>query len=252
MFFGFRKKEDFMASALLSFMELKKKGYEIHLYTDLYGKSLLIDELNLKYDYVDLSHENLKINTNLWSIGKLYTHKLQKKPFIHFDLDLYLFKDFTDDFKSSGIVCQSYEIDWVYYQKIWDIFKPYIRHKDKIIHRISDIFTNKKSFTAINVGIFGGNDIKSIHEYCDSVLSFVNSNINLVPSDQQHHFCIFSEQLYLYYFLYYKNIKVKSLFGMKALYLEEFIDWEKFTHLAGALKIDEKNVDMIFKKIECK
>jgi hypothetical protein len=251
-FFGFNSKNDFFLGAKLSFLELKKKGYKVHLYTDLFGKSLLIDELKLNYDHVDVSHENLNLNPNLWSLSKLYTHKLQKEPYVHIDFDAFLFKDFSESFKSARIVCQNHEVGWDYYNLVWDSLNPYIRHKDKIMNRIVDVFLNKKPSHALNVGIFGGNDIPLIHSYCDSILSIVNSNLNLIPVSEQHHICIFAEQLYLYYYLYYKNVTPFSYMGLNTVRIEEFVDWDNYTHLAGPMKMGQNAIDMIIKKLECK
>ena len=235
-FFGFEKMEYFLASAYLSFNQLKRNGYRVHLYTDNYGKSLLVDQLKLKYDYIDLSHETLDLNPNLWAFCKMYTHLKQTEPFIHVDLDAFIFNDFTLKFKSENIIFQNIESNFDYYKKMWKILRPHIKSNNKISHQIRSILDTEKPFHAMNVGIFGGNNISAIKTYVEDAITFLNLNIKHMPDEVKFYFCIFVEQMYCYYYHYFNNITTTPLYKEGNKQVDDFIDWDNYTHLISSVK----------------
>jgi len=74
-----------------SCLTLIKHYKNLTLYTDKFGKIILIDLLNLPYTNVEVKLDVLKnYNSDLWALGKLYTYSIQNKPFIHVDADIYI------------------------------------------------------------------------------------------------------------------------------------------------------------------
>lgn len=249
-YFGFETMDNFLASAYLSFMELKKKGYRIHLYTDNYGKELLIKKLKLNYDYVDLSHETLDLNPNMWAFAKVYTHLKQTEPYIHLDLDAFLFNDFSDAFKSQPIVYQNIEYNFEYYQFLWKTLKPYLKNADMVMHKIRSVMDSGQPYSAMNVGIFGGNDLKTIHTYSRDAIKFMKDNLSAIPNEFQFYLCIFVEQMYCFYYFYLHNIKAVALYNELDKQIEDFINWNDYTHLISGLKLLPENIDRVIKLAE--
>lgn len=71
----------------LSCLKFKEIYNEIELVTDINGKHLLYDILELPYTNVVTKLDDLNdYNHNLWALGKLYAYKLQQEPFIHVEL----------------------------------------------------------------------------------------------------------------------------------------------------------------------
>lgn len=236
-FFGFKDQDTFMASAYLSFEMLKKNGYDVHLYCDKYGKELLCDKLGLKYDYVDTCHDNLSISPKIWAFCKLYTHLKQTQPYIHVDLDAYLIKDLPQQIKESNILYQNLEWNNIFYIKMWDELRPHITSRSTLFNKIRTIMDGKKSFGAMNVGVFGGNDVKSIKIFAEDAVRFMNNNLTSMPEECYSHFCIFVEQMYCYYYFHFNGIKSLPLDRSLSKHIEDFVDWDTYTHLIGDCKL---------------
>lgn len=80
----------FYMSWALSCLKFKEIYNEIELVTDINGKHLLYDILELPYTNVVTKLDDLNdYNHNLWALGKLYAYKLQQEPFIHVDSDVF-------------------------------------------------------------------------------------------------------------------------------------------------------------------
>lgn len=236
-FFGFRTQEQFMASAYLSFEMLKQKGYRVHLFTDNYGKELLCDKLRLKYDYVSTCHEELELSPQLWAFCKLYTHLRQFEPYIHVDLDAYLFVDLDERIKRSSIIFQNIEKDNVYYKKIFNDLRPHLKYNTKLSHMIRSLLDTNASHSAMNVGIFGGNNLKKIKEFSHEAIDYLTKNISTMPEEYHFQFCTFVEQLYCYYYFYYHNVNSMPLDDSLTKTIEDFVDWKRYTHLIGDVKL---------------
>jgi hypothetical protein len=235
-FFGFKTQEQFMASAYLSFEMLKRKGYRVHLYTDNYGKDLLSNKLGLKYDYVSTCHEELTLSPNLWAFCKLYTHIKQFEPYVHIDLDAYLFSDLDERLKRTGVIYQNIEKDNIFYKEIWSELRPHIHYNTTLSHMIRKLMDGDQSYAAMNVGIFGGSNLRKIKDYSNEAISFLTKNLPTMPEEHYYHFCTFVEQLYCYYYFYFHNVQSQPLDKSLTKTIEDFIDWNGYTHLIGDVK----------------
>jgi hypothetical protein len=62
----------------LSCLQLKKIYPKVEIYTNSSAAKLLIDTLELPYDKVNVTHDNLYLaNENLWALPKIFTYSLQ-------------------------------------------------------------------------------------------------------------------------------------------------------------------------------
>src|SRR5690606_6540607 len=106
-------------------LQLKKYYDEVELYTDDYGKKLLIDKLKLPYNRVVLALNDLdSYDTFLWTIGKIYTYMLQQDPFIHVDSDIFIWGRFRNDLETAPLIAQDMELSY-------ETYKSFIVDADK-------------------------------------------------------------------------------------------------------------------------
>lgn len=84
----------FLLSSCLSCLTAIRHHKRIELHTDQKGYDYLIDLLQLPYNDVYLSLNDLNhLDHRLWVQAKFKAFKLQKEPFIHIDNDVYLWKE---------------------------------------------------------------------------------------------------------------------------------------------------------------
>jgi hypothetical protein len=245
--FGFKTLRHFYMSAFYSLKCLKDHGYHVTLITDDYGKKILNTYFGLPYDEIDVSLNNLNFTPLLWPISKIYAYSLQKEPFIYCDLDAFLIKDIPSDLKDSDIFCQNIEIAYPGYFTSFDEFKKYLNYSDDVLELIYEKFKSNDGGLAYNTGIFGGNDITTIHKFSKKIFDFLNKNyLNDLACDDSKEigifsrFSIFYEQMYFYYYIekYHPEINVKQLLPSNIFYdLTYYNQWRNdFNHLIFTLK----------------
>lgn len=97
-------------SWVLSFKTISKYYEHTALVTDDEGARLLVDQLGLPFTEVTTELNALaNHDPGFWSLGKLYSYRAQKEPFIHFDSDLYLWKPLPDRLNSAPVLAQNPE-----------------------------------------------------------------------------------------------------------------------------------------------
>lgn len=209
---GFKNKYYFLLSAVLSYFSFKKSipNSTFELVTDDLGKIMLIDELGLEYDDVSLRLNGVKADSDVWSIGKLYAYQ-QTKPFLHVDFDAYMFKPFSEELLHEKIVAANDETNYTIYNNIISQFKAGIKVHDNIYRKVFKDFVETQKVNSINMGVFGGNDIKTILEYTDKSLKMYDLNKKWLTYSNRAGLTCFIEQIYLTYFLQEKKITPKFL-----------------------------------------
>lgn len=245
--FGFKSLRHFYMSAFYSLKCLKDNGYTVTLITDDYGKELLSNYLKLEYDKIDLSLNNLQTSPHLWGLSKVYAYSIQTKPFIYIDLDAFMIQELPKECHNAAIICQNIEVEYPCYYSGYLSFDKFINYKDKIYKYVEDGFKNSDAGNSYNTAIFGGNDLVTIHKYCNEVFEFAEKNYltDLICEQKEDKetmtiLSVFLEQVYLYYYLnlFHPDVKVVP-------YLESNIDsdlsyfknWNnKYVHLIFILK----------------
>lgn len=144
----------------LSCVLLKKHYGEVHLITDDFGKSLLIDKLSLPYDSVSTSLQGIQgVRPGLWAYGKIIAFEESAKtgePFLHIDDDIFLLKKLPGFVEKAGVVTQCFE-PLCYYRKALSL----LTRKQRALATLPDT-----SWEAYNTGVFGGSNLDFIKEYC--------------------------------------------------------------------------------------
>ena len=209
--FGWLNQESHLMSWALSCLSISKH-YDVALYTDTEGKRMLVDRLKLPYKEVHVVYDDLAVLPHHWAIAKIKTYTLQVEPFIHVDGDIYIPNPLPDDILKAGLVAQNREIGTKYYRRMVDRMLSFGTIK---LPRYIEQGLEEESISSYNMGIFGGNDVDFIHEYCDEAMRFVRDNdINNASLPHSRVVCnIFFEQIILAAFADLKKREVASVLG---------------------------------------
>lgn len=204
---GFKNNYYFLLSSILSFFSFKKsiKNSIFELVTDDYGKFMLVDELGLPYDSVDIRLNNVKADSEIWSIGKLHAFQ-QNEPFLHVDFDAFLFKPLSEEYLNSKIIVANNESNYEIYNNIVNQVKVGVKVHDNIYKAVFNQFDKTKTVNSYNMGVFGGSDIKTIKEYTEKSLKMYELNKKWLAHTNRTGITCFIEQIYLAYYLAEKNI----------------------------------------------
>ena len=236
---GWLSEETHWMSWALSCLQAKKFYQEVELYTDKWGKYILIDLLGLPYTKVHIVFDDSPLKSYpsfLWGMAKMYTYSIQSEPFIHIDNDVFIWKIFPTTITESPLIAQNIESDILAYSNsIDEIFKEASFIPEWLI-------ANKNDNKAYNAGIIGGNDLAFIKEFTNLGFLFVEnnweslskiSNINIIP-----------EQFLFYHLTKSKNKKVICVHDavVQDAMVTPFTDLDiipfetNFTHFVGAYK----------------
>ncbi|WP_298547721.1 DUF6734 family protein [uncultured Aquimarina sp.] len=194
---------------ILSSYQLAKYHKNVELYTDSFGKKILIDYLNLPYTKVHVVFDDLDYHKDLWAIGKIKTYQLQKSPFIHVDGDVFVWESIDSKFEKSPLIAQNLEVTTAYYGEMWNNIAPNL---DFISPDIEN-YNNGSNNYACNMGIVGGHDISFFHEYTSKSIEFVNKNKHIWNEINAFNFNIFFEQVLFYELAMNKKIEIDFLFN---------------------------------------
>jgi len=172
---GWRSCEYHWMSWALSCLLAKDRFGEIHLVTDLKGKEILADRLQLPYTTIstDLEKRLDNYNPHLWALAKIYTYNIQTEPFLHLDGDVFLWHKPGDELLNSPLIAQNLDKDLALYRIGLDQINKCFSH-------IPDEFLKEtyegKSIYASNAGLLGGHDLKFFKTYCEKAFSLIDKN----------------------------------------------------------------------------
>ena len=170
--------DHYWASWVLSAWQAHLTHGTVDLVTDRVGAEILVNELQLPFRHVSLALDEIPTEAHpaLWAYGKIVAyeeHARNGNPFIHIDSDVYLWKPLPARVTNAAIAAQCYE--WApQYPPFHDIYTRPRQTMRALMKHLPRAWTpHAKDDHAINMGIFGGNDLDTIAEYCSQVRSFV-------------------------------------------------------------------------------
>lgn len=171
---GWLQPKYYLMSWALSCLQLRKYYDEIELITDKEGEELLIKKLHLPYTKVSVILDELnEYHEDLWAIGKVYSYKIQEKPFLHVDGDVFIWDRFDSAIEKARFVSQSLDINL-------DFYYPIMKEvEEKLTHLPSSIKADRltsRIIKACNAGVFGGTDVSFIQHYAAQAFQFVDIN----------------------------------------------------------------------------
>lgn len=171
--YGWPHAEYNLISWALSCCLLREYYNEVILYTDQQGYEILIEKLNLPYTEVHIVYDDNLCLPQHWAYAKIKTYSMQTEPFLHIDGDVYITQELPQNIIQANLVAQNREIPTNYYKGMLEKILGQPRFiPPKVIAK--DLEEGK--ILSCNMGIFGGNDIKFIQEYCQEVFHFFENN----------------------------------------------------------------------------
>ena len=199
------KRYNFM-SWTLSCLQLNKFYNRVELVTDEEGAELLIQKLKLPYSSVNVTLEKVnQYHNDLWAIGKLFTYSIQNEPFMHIDGDVFIWKKFDEKINEASLIVQNLDSDLPFYYPILNEVEENLSYIPKVV---KEQRLKNRIVKSCNAGVFGGNDIPFLKEYCKKAFEFVDRNIDNLHNINVGFFnCIYEH--YLFYCMtdyYHKDV----------------------------------------------
>lgn len=199
---GFRSKEAFSRCAELSVLNSKKWFDKVELVTDEQGYKFLIDDLKMPFTSVKVELDKLNhISDQYWSIGKIYSCKIQKEPFMHQDFDVIWFKKPPDRILKAQAAFQNIELDPMYHA----FYLP-LMHNAKLEKLKLKKYCNLDLLRAYNCGIILFNDLSIINKWYNLSLDYIENSLK-----NDLYKPIFFEQFLIYNLCLYYNFKVETI-----------------------------------------
>lgn len=244
--FGWARPEFHLMGWALSCLQLKKFYDKVELYANSDAARLLIDVLELPYDKVNISHDNLHlVNKDLWAISKIHTYSLQENSFLHIDGDVFIFSRFPETLLRKELITQNLENATLYYTSTQ---KELMKHFQYFPTCVKNDFWSSIPINAVNAGILGGNNIPFIKEYTKEAFEYINRNVGYFQYvDNLERFNVFFEQHLFYSLAKDKNISIDFLIDdvindVEYKCLGNFHETpfrKSYLHLLGHFKRDE-------------
>jgi hypothetical protein len=243
--FGWAASEYHLMSWALSSLQLHKIYQSVELYANSNAAEMLIDTLELPYNKVNITHDNLYLpNENLWALPKMFTYSLQKEPFLHVDGDVFLFDQFPISLLKNELIAQNIEEATNYYTSTQ---KELMANFDYFPDCVKADFFSSIPIRGVNAGILGGNNIAFIKDYTQAAFEYINRNVERLPLIIVDRFNIFFEQHLFYSLAKERNIPIGVLINdvindNEYKYIGDIHKapcCRSYLHLLGHLKKDE-------------
>lgn len=220
---------DMLACSVASIESFNKIYGRPTLYTDTLGRNVF-SQLTKNCDFiVDYDGIDNLVPNSLWAYSKILTYSKQLEPYLHFDLDFIIHKDF--ELSNFDIAFQSFEHISGQLEKIYNLGQVYKHYK------LPSVFPrDKKELNSIlcpNLGFLYMNDMKLNREYTDTAIKLVESNREVFKTDKKLHICSVEQQTLGAVLQQYKKLKTKVLL---ANHNTDYPFNDNFIHFIGPWK----------------
>jgi hypothetical protein len=238
-----------MLSWVLSVTTVYRHFPKCVLVTDSPGAKLLVDQLQLPFSEVSTSLDRLDPSLRgWWVLGKLRAFQERGQPFIHFDSDVYLWKQLPTDLRRADVLMQNPEpapVDDMTYYKPTRIARAFDRNGGSLPGFVTS-YMESGGGVAFCMGIFGGSALPVIHRYATEAEHLVCNPANAAAwrelNDPLAH-SVFVEQYLLAALLSEerrernRSLNLAHLFASQAdAFLDEVAKRAGYTHLIGEAK----------------
>lgn len=247
-FAEFNTEYDFVLSWSTSVRLSKQNFKKVVLVTDSWAWENLFKDLNLPFDEVKLSLDEIEHSTDIWSVSKAYAVLEMNEPFVHVDSDVYVWKPLSTTFLNSKVLVQDAEgkIDrdqyTLYLGLEWD-YKKYLNGRNKYLNNSN---LKDREIYAWNCGIVGGTDVEFLHKWAAEMIRISNLYDLLIKQKnyRNSYLVVWVEQTLLLLMAEHHNVEVVPILNHR----EELQDF--YTHLMGSSKRDVEMMKLLDKKHE--
>lgn len=228
---------------VLSFETSKRHYDETMLVTDQEGARLLVDGLGLEFTSVLVDLEALRdSNPDWWILGKLWTYRLQDKPFVHIDSDVFLWRALPEAFKTASVFAQNPE-RFSFANQVWyrpSYYDEALRSGNGWVPEEWRSYIANRAESAVCCGFLGGTAVEFLRYYADLAIRMIQHEKNQCIWDSLEILnagSVLLEQYFLAACLDFQSVEIKYLFTS----LEEAFDVEAtrragYTHLIAGSK----------------
>jgi len=159
----------------LSCLQAKAIFGEVNLVTDLKGKGILIDRLQLPYSTVSTELEGIldHYHPSLWALAKIYTYSIQTEPFLHLDGDIFIWQKPDEEFLSSRLAAQNLDKNLEFYLSTLNEINEQFTYIPSPLLKAN---YEHKDLYGSNAGLLGGSDFNFFKTYCEQAFKFIDEN----------------------------------------------------------------------------
>jgi hypothetical protein len=206
---GWHNANFFLYSCLLSCLKFKEHYGNVELFTDNYGKKLLVDTLDLPYSEVNTSLETLQnYPPELWALGKILTYSLQNEPFLHADTDVFIWKKLPENFTNGALFAQSIEHNFPKYKEVLDIIQRDFKNIPPVLFQK---YHSTGVIEAFNAGVIGGQNTEFFKDLSHLVFGLIDANLDQINKVSVGDFNMVFEQMLGLNLVREKGLEVKFL-----------------------------------------
>jgi len=159
----------------LSCLQAKDIFGEVNLVTDLKGKEILIDRLQLPYSTVSTELEGAldHYHPSLWALAKIYTYSIQTEPFLHLDGDVFIWQKPDGKLLDSRLIAQNLDKNLEFYLSTLNEINERFTYVPPSL--LKESYEHKDIYGS-NAGLLGGSDLDFFKTYCGQAFKFIDEN----------------------------------------------------------------------------
>ena len=159
----------------LSCLQAKNTFGEVSLVTDLKGKEILTDQLQLPYSNVSTELEGKldHYHPALWALAKIYTYSIQTGPFLHLDGDVFIWQKPGEEFLNSRLIAQNLDKNLEFYLSTLNGINQHFTYIPPPL--LKENYDHKDIYGS-NAGLLGGSDLAFFKNYCEQAFKFIDDN----------------------------------------------------------------------------
>ncbi|GAB4111816.1 MAG: hypothetical protein OHK0057_37490 [Thermoflexibacter sp.] len=205
---GFPHAKFHLMSWALSSLQVRKFYDKLTLYTDNFGKELLVERLGLPYTavYLDLQDLAFDLPKSLWTPKKMYAYSLQTEPFLHIDGDVFIWKPFEENLLSTPLVAQNLDVNMDFYREVLQTVFVEFSYVPAYLDR--DL---SKDLIAANAGVIGGTNFLFFKAYVQEVYQFLDRNRAHLGKVNLDYLSTFTEQYLYHAFAKHKGMEIAQV-----------------------------------------
>ncbi len=174
---------------------------------------ILGDLFQLPYDDYKIIEANDEFSTWFYCWPKILTYEAQQNPFIHVDIDIFMWGTLPSSLMEAPLIAQHLENDSTFYLNVYNQMK-----EDNICFPgFMEVCYDNNVINSYNAGLLGGHDLAFFQEYVWEIRKFLELNKSQIAiSDRKFLYNVVFEQ-WLFYGLTRKYNKSVCTFYKKPI-----------------------------------